>query len=97
MDPVGGGSLARLLGETAEAHHRAFISTDGADPDWPAWYAKHLLDHGFERFTTDSTLSARALADLLTAADRKYRSDGAPEPWEDYYARILLEGLPGGV
>ena len=31
------------LVETAEAHHKAFSATEGEDPDWPIWYADHLL------------------------------------------------------
>ena len=36
--------LAKLLNETAEAHHKAFAATEGEDPDWPIWYADYLLD-----------------------------------------------------
>jgi hypothetical protein len=28
-----------LFRATAEDHHRAFLETDGLDPDWPLWYA----------------------------------------------------------
>lgn len=38
--------LAELLQQTAEAHHQAFISTDGEDKDWAEWYAKYLLENG---------------------------------------------------
>jgi hypothetical protein len=36
--------LANLLNETAEARHKAFAATEGDDPDWPIWYADHLLE-----------------------------------------------------
>jgi hypothetical protein len=36
--------LASLLNDTAEGHHKAFAATEGEDPDWPIWYADHLLD-----------------------------------------------------
>lgn len=35
--------LAELFMETGHAHHQAFIETDGADPDWPLWYADYLM------------------------------------------------------
>ena len=35
-------NLADLFLETGHAHHAAFAATDGADPEWPIWYAEHL-------------------------------------------------------
>ena len=37
-------SLENLFRETGQAHHQAFLSTNGADPDWPIWYAGYLVD-----------------------------------------------------
>ena len=34
--------LVGLFRETGRAHHAAFAATDGADPEWPIWYAQHL-------------------------------------------------------
>lgn len=34
--------LERLFRDTGQAHHQAFIETDGADPEWPLWYADYL-------------------------------------------------------
>ena len=36
--------IAKLLRETGHAHHEAFAATDGADPDWPIWYAEYSKD-----------------------------------------------------
>ncbi|MBW2222755.1 MAG: hypothetical protein JRF54_00795 [Deltaproteobacteria bacterium] len=36
--------LAELFKKTGQAHHQAFIETDGEDPDWPIWYAGYLED-----------------------------------------------------
>ena len=36
--------LAELFKKTGQAHHQAFIETDGEDPDWPIWYANYLGD-----------------------------------------------------
>ena len=36
------GQLKGLLREVGEAHHQAYIETDGADPEWPLWYADYL-------------------------------------------------------
>ena len=35
-------TLAALFREAGQAHHRAYSETDGADADWPIWYAEHL-------------------------------------------------------
>jgi hypothetical protein len=35
--------LAALFREVGAAHHRAFATTNGDDPDWPTWYAEHLV------------------------------------------------------
>jgi len=42
MDAV---SIADLLHEAAETHHRVYRITDGADPDWASWYADWLIEH----------------------------------------------------
>jgi hypothetical protein len=38
------GQLEELFRETGEAHHRAYIETDGADPEWPLRYADYLRE-----------------------------------------------------
>ena len=35
------GQLENLFHEVGEAHHQAYIETDGADPEWPLWYADY--------------------------------------------------------
>ena len=32
--------LIDLFAEAGPAHHRAYFAVDGADPDWPLWYAE---------------------------------------------------------
>jgi hypothetical protein len=39
-----GQQLEGLFREVGEAHHQAYIETDGADPEWPLWYADYLRD-----------------------------------------------------
>ena len=36
--------LAELFKQTGEAHHQAFLETDGEDPEWAIWYAGYLQD-----------------------------------------------------
>jgi hypothetical protein len=36
--------LEELFREAGAAHHQAYIETDGADPEWPLWYADYLRE-----------------------------------------------------
>ena len=38
-------SVADLLHEASETHHRVYRSTDGTDDDWASWYADWLIGH----------------------------------------------------
>ncbi|NNC76195.1 MAG: hypothetical protein HKN93_11890 [Acidimicrobiia bacterium] len=81
-------ALAELLIATGKAHHEAFLSTDGADPEWPLWYADFLLGRITEHFEGSPTKSE--LVYLLVAADRAHAS--SDEPWPGFYADFLRSG-----
>ena len=83
---------ADLLTEVGPAHHRAFAETDGADPDWPAWYANWLLDRLPER---PPGVEESQLADLLAEAAETHTASGSNEAWPRFYARFLLDRLEG--
>ena len=36
--------LEGLFHEVGEAHHQAYIQTEGTDPEWPLWYADYLRE-----------------------------------------------------
>jgi hypothetical protein len=82
-------ALKELFDAAAEAHHRAFINVDGADPDWPLWYA----DYVHERLT--AILGARPtkseLVYLLVALDREVQREAPGANWQNYYARALTQ------
>lgn len=80
--------VADLLHRTAQAHHHAFLVTDGFDPEWPLWYAAHLhaplaalLGHEF----TQSDLVFH-----LVRVDRRYRGMGSDRGWPEVYAEYFL-------
>ena len=80
--------LIDLFTETAEAHHSAFAETDGADPDWPIWYATYLQPRtavlGLE-FTRSEIVNCLMSAELE-------RSARAPDAsWPQYYADYFVE------
>lgn len=78
-----------LFREAGEAHHQAYIETDGADAEWPIWYA------GFLRERLSTLLNARftqsELVYLLISLDAEVRRLAPGVNWQAYYARTLLE------
>lgn len=85
--------VAALLQRTAEAHHQAFRATDGADPDWPAWYADYLVQNGAGELLADPGLTADSLATRLVEVDRRHQAEAPETPWESYYAEQLRGAL----
>jgi NAD(P)H-hydrate epimerase len=85
--------LARLLEDVADRHHRAYEVADGADPEWPLWYATDLQARLWDRGGRLPTRSE--LVSLLVAAERAHRAAGSSEPWAQAYARAILEALRG--
>jgi NAD(P)H-hydrate epimerase len=80
--------LADLLRETGEAHHHAFIETDGADPEWPIWYADHLQERLSQQFEREVTQSE--LVYLFVLADREHRARASDQPWPEFYASVIV-------
>ncbi len=81
--------LVALFAETGRAHHKAFESTDGDDPDWPAWYADYLREPLAERFGLTFTHSQ--LVYCLMNADMEHQARAPETNWPEFYARELIE------
>ncbi|MBW2546331.1 MAG: glutathione S-transferase N-terminal domain-containing protein [Deltaproteobacteria bacterium] len=75
--------LAELFKKTGQAHHQAFIETDGEDPDWPIWYAGYLED----RLTP-------FLAAPITRSRLVFCLGPAEEPKTDRLALYHFDGCP---
>jgi glutaredoxin len=82
-------NLIALLKETGGAHHQAFLASDGADPDWPIWYAEHLTPKLAERLDVD--LTKGELVKLLLALEQEHAARGTDEAWVPFYARQIHE------
>jgi hypothetical protein len=80
-----------LLQQAGHDHHQAFQDVDGADAEWPTWYATYL--HPYMRELTRPDLTISELVYWLVAADRAYRREGSADPWEGYYAAYYLENI----
>lgn len=81
--------IESLLHEAGQAHHQAYFETDGADPDWPIWYAAYLRDRLAELLNARFTQSE--LVYLLISLDREVQRVAPGANWQAYYARVLLE------
>lgn len=81
--------LVDLFQEAGEAHHQAFIETDGVDPDWPLWYADYLHEKLNEKLEASMTKSE--LVYLLVLMDKEQRMDAPGANWRRYYASYLTE------
>ena len=78
-----------LLLETGKAHHEAFKATDGADPDWPIWYADYLRDRFAKLFGME--FSRSQLIYCLMNANFEHEARGDGREWAEFYANEFVE------
>ena len=76
--------LEELFHEVGEAHHQAYIETDGADPEWPLWYADYLRDKLAPLLDATFTKSELVYMLILVANEQPLTAPGAN--WARYYA-----------
>ncbi len=81
--------LVELFLETGPAHHAAFAATDGADPDWPIWYAEHLQMSVGEAMQVPFTKSE--LIYCLMTADFEQTARAPESNWPEFYADHFIE------
>ncbi len=89
MEGISRSELAALLLETSRLHHDAYEDVDGYDPEWPKWYAGHLVSELEGRSSELPDVSQ--LEGLLMEADREFKAEGLPyDEWPDFYAGRFL-------
>jgi hypothetical protein len=86
--------VSQLLHEAAETHHRVFRITDGDDDDWASWYAEWLVALSELPGLLGGKLVRSEVTYLLVRLDKEYAERRPDQPWEDYYARGLLDHFP---
>ena len=77
-------TIEALLAEAASGHHAAFAETDGADPEWPLWYASYLVDR--LRDSAGFTGTRSELVYWLVRLDQEYEDADSAIPWTRFYA-----------
>lgn len=85
--------LKELFKETGEAHHEAFIDVDGADDEWPSWYAEHMHKRLCALLRAEFTRSELIYLLVLADRERGLRAPGAE--WTAYYGRFFLARYGG--
>jgi hypothetical protein len=81
--------LEGLFREAGEAHHQAYIETDGADPEWPLWYADYLRERLDALLDANFTQSELVYLLLLVANEQPLRAPGAN--WARYYTKFFID------
>jgi hypothetical protein len=81
--------LIELFQKTIDEHKLAFQSTQGADPDWPIWYAEHLYTELSRILQANFTRSE--LIYLLVLVDKEQRLRAPGSDWRRYYAQFFLD------
>ncbi|MBZ0276799.1 MAG: hypothetical protein K8I60_11675 [Anaerolineae bacterium] len=81
-------ALGELFRQTGHAHHQAYLATDGADEDWPIWYANYLYDKLPAHLGV--TLTRSDIVYALMRLDKELKSEAPGADWSKYYARSLV-------
>ncbi len=84
-------SVAALLHEAGETHHRVFRIVDGVDDDWASWYANWLVNLSELPDLLGKTPVRSELVYMLVLLDKDYVEGKPTEPWPDYYAARLID------
>ena len=79
--------IAALLKETGQAHHQAFIETDGSDPEWALFYAS-VLEKPLSSLLGKSLTQSRIVYELVRLDET---TDTSEVPWPEAYARELVK------
>lgn len=77
--------LTDLFRQTGKAHHQAFIANDGADDEWPLWYADYLADKLPALLGKPMTKSE--LVYRLVDLSKRQPAEAPGVEWAVYYAQ----------
>ena len=83
--------LTVLFKEVSQAHHKAYIETDGVDPEWPIWYADFMHEKVMD--ILDLEITKAELIYLFVAADLDHREEAPDAEWSVYYADFFSDSL----
>ena len=81
--------LTTLFTETAKAHHDAFLTSDGKDPEWPLWYADYLQEP-ISEILQNKFLKSNLIYCMMNA-DYEFTARKMDVPWQKFYADHFIE------
>lgn len=81
--------IAAYFVEAGHAHHQAYIETDGADPDWPIWYAGHMVEK--LNALLNASMTQSELVYQLIRMERELAIEAPGANWPRYYAQFLTD------
>ena len=81
--------LTTLFEKTGKDHHQAYIDTDGADPEWPDWYAEKL--HIELSKILNASFTKSELIYLLVLVEKEREIEAPGSDWLMYYANFFIE------
>jgi hypothetical protein len=86
--------ISHLLRQASAAHgeYETNILNGVYDQAWAIWYARWLVEHGFNSLVSQP-VSAETLSSLLSDLDAKHKATDRRQPWPDYYAERLAARL----
>jgi hypothetical protein len=80
--------LTSLLRDAGSTHHKAFIATNGDDPEWPIWYAEFLQPKLNALLSAQWTKSE--IVYLLLHAEKQRAAQKPGSSWPEFYAQVFL-------
>jgi hypothetical protein len=84
--------LEEVMAAVGPAHHAAFIETDGDDPEWALWYARHTLSDVREILGLPDLTESRLIWAFVSADDASAGAE-LEVPWPRFYAERFVEVL----
>jgi hypothetical protein len=87
--------VSAILREAGETHHAVYRIVDGADDDWASWYADWLVNLSALPDVLGTKPVRSELTYVLVRLGKEYAERRPDEPWQDYYARGLLNHFAG--
>jgi hypothetical protein len=84
--------LDAVLKAAGPAHHAAYVATDGEDPEWPLWYADHVLEN-VTSILGRAELTRSRLVWAFVSCDHAFVLAAPPVPWHRFYAEWFVQNL----
>ena len=81
--------LIELFRDTGPAHHRAYFAANGADPEWPLWYAEYMQPRLNQ--VLETTLTRSELVYLLVLVEKERAAGSPASAWTEYYADFFID------